>query len=380
MKGPKEARQKTMNVGVIGLGDCSLNRFLPQLANDKRYKLASVVEIASQQEKLSALGRSLGRNASDVRYTKLLCPFEQIPEDFYKGLDIVYVASPNEYHLPQTIRSLYNPVLTVVEKPLVVSKQELAGLMGVVEKENSSDKLVVQDHYTLKPPSLYAIQKIPEWVRKYGQIEGAKVTFFEEGNLVGQPREKWLISPSAGGGDGIDVGVHGTGVLVKVLGADFTRCEKVEVYDMYPNHKFQCETGFYAEYIAEGEHFAPTERPNVIMKIAKGVKNHQAKTVEVKLERANLTLDYNTDSTGSSRVILRTDSGGHKEIKLKGHEYRTLLDELFKIRTESGGPYLTLEDARKSLGAIFMAYDKIGGVSNMKLERTFSAIEDFVYR
>lgn len=380
MKGPKEAQHKRVNVGVIGLGDCSLNRFLPQLANDKRYELVSVVEIVSSQEKMRALERSLGHNANNVRYTQLLCPFEQIPEEFYKGLDMVYIASPNEYHLPQAIRSLYNPVLTVVEKPLVANKQELAGLAGVIEKENSSSKLVVQDHYTLKPPSMFALKRLPEWVRKYGQIKGAKVTFFEEGNLVGHPREKWLISPSAGGGVGIDVGVHGASVLERIFGADFTRCEKVEVYDMFPNQKFQCETGFYAEYIAEGEHFAPAEKPNVVMKIAKGVKSHQAKTVEVKLERANVTLDYNPDLSGNSRVRLRTESGGDQEVRVKGHEYKSLLDELVKIRTGTSGPYLTLEDARKSLGAIFMAYDKIGGVSNMKLERTFSAIEDFVYR
>jgi len=411
-------RDRKIKVGIVGLGDVSIKRFIPELMENPYFELCSVVDVLSESEKLPII-RDMRRN-DNVKYFQIQ-PFEKIPEEFFDGVDVVYVASPNEFHMYQTLNSIYR-TFTVTEKPLVRNKGELTALKLETDdiKGDYSSRLFCQDHYIFKPVTMYAFAEVPRLLDNYGKIEHIKVTFFEEGNLQGLEREKWLMSPTSGGGVFIDTGCHMAGILVKVFNGEFIDCEKPGLFDMYPNYDFQCETGFYDKFSVKGEYFIPNHN-NVEMKIAKGVKRHQAKTIEVNLENADLILNYMKLGRDSEFVGNRirkyrchdsgfeyTDGTKIKNIdgselneleeglyliedgvcrnlidngrdEFKRHEYQNLLDKIRECMENGNKPFLDIEYAERALHPVFMSYEKVGGVNNMKLERTFYVIEDFVY-
>ena len=411
-----------IKIGVIGPGDVFQKRFLPQLAKQDKFELCSVVDVLPESEKMPIIENALG--ATNIRYHQI-CPYDQTPQQFFEGLDVVYISSPNEFHVYQTLDSLGNGLFTITEKPLLRNKSDLRVLRssGIKIDEHYS-RLFCQDHHILKPVTMCSFDRFPELIKQYGPITHAKVTFFEEGNLQGLPREKWLISPEAGGGVFIDIGVHMAGIVTKAMGGEFADCNDVRLFDMYPNYNFRCETGFYGNFIVRGDYFAPSTGSNVEMKIAKGVNsvkggissrtpNHEVKVIELNLSDADLLLNYMrlgaeheyvgkkirkpfgsgleyADSRGKINCKEEVEPGFYlikdgfcrnlmdKEVQNPKDEYSRLLC-MVQESLETGSPFLSFDDAERALNAVFMAYDKSGGVTNMQLERTYGHIRDFIY-
>ncbi len=412
-----------IKTGAIGLGDVFMYRLLPQLNRHGSFELHSVADVVPENGKMEYISRMVRKN--HVQYYQI--EPDRIPESFFDGLDVVYIASPNKFHLPHTLTSLRRGVFAVTEKPLVRNREELDALKRGAETYLSA--LFCQDHHIFKPITLYALDKVPELIADYGQIEHAEVTFLETGNLQGLERGRWLISPEAGGGIFIDIGTHMAAILTKVFRGEFADCDEPQLYNMYPEyvypnlkHSLHCETGFYGRFSVQGEWFSPSESPNVTMRIAKGVgssrkrsnlpgmPNNEAKIIEVNLESADLLLNYmplgaNSEYNGN-RISKRPGSGlqygGKDEIRhevelgpgfylikdgvctnlMNGiderHEYLTLLDKI-DDSLRSGSPFLDIYDAEKALRAVFMAYDKAGGVDNMRLENGYGDTKGLVY-
>src|SRR3989304_4139823 len=99
-----------VKTGIIGIGDVSIERCLPQLRIHDSFELVSVADVVPEDEKISHITNG---------YAKYYQIDGKIPESFFDGLDVVYIASPNKFHLPQTLTSVYNGAFTVTEKPLV---------------------------------------------------------------------------------------------------------------------------------------------------------------------------------------------------------------------------------------------------------------------
>ena len=353
--------KKTFNVGIIGVGDCA-KRFAPQATMHPGLRIVTAADIAPEEEKRPLLENIVKHPVNYFRLT----PDMHLPPSFFEGLNAVYISSPNDSHLYQTIESMQQGKLTVTEKPLVRNAGELLALEAVA-RQGLPGYLFAQDHYAFKPATIYAKEKVPELAKQYGQITGIDVAFLEKGNLTGLPREKWLISPMAGGGVMIDTGVHMATVLNQVAGARFTECNRAEAFDFYPQYNFQCETGTYAEFTAEGQHIAAAQpgKPNVVMRIAKGVDQQQKKiTFTFEKGGAKLMIDYDAN------VARITTSAGETEEKITGpHEYSLVADEMYTILRDGRVPNLTHDSAKRALHPVFMYYQKLGGTSNMRLNK-----------
>jgi len=357
-----------IKIGLIGLGDCTLKRFFPQLAKEGSFEIAKAADVDLEHGKLSTVQAVSG----NVQAYLLPPGATELPEEFFDGLDIVYIASPHSaigspygFHFTQTLQSLKHRIFTVTEKPLVKDERELSELEKIVKSERVSDLLFAQDHYLLKPTSMYAMKHFPEWIEKYGKIESIDGFFLEVGNLQGLEREHWLIDRDKGGGLLIDTGVHLFSIITKIAGAKVTRCDEAVAIDMFPEVGFKGETGFYGRLTAEGDNIVPSESPNIIVRVAKGYRTDN-KSMVLHLEKADITLDY---ASGDYKVIVKPKDAEGQSIQLTKdypHEYRTLAEMVRNSLTKGEKPFLTIDDAGKSLRSVFMCYDRLGG-SNMKL-------------
>ena len=48
----------------------------------------------------------------------------RVDSEFFDGLDVVYVASPNRFHADQTTQSLHNEKVTITEKTFGINREE----------------------------------------------------------------------------------------------------------------------------------------------------------------------------------------------------------------------------------------------------------------
>lgn len=404
-----------VKVGAIGAGNVFIDRFLPKLIEHENFELAAVADVFPAAKKLPSV-RSVTGNG-DIRYVEVR-EHQKVPDEFFDDVEAVCITSPNEFHAEQTLESLYHGKFTITEKPIVRNMMELSEFkrMASCAKKDYASRIFCADHYALKPTSAYAAAKLPELIGRYGKIESVKVTFFEGENLRGLPREKWLISPEAGGGVLIDTGSHMAGIVTKVFKGEFVDYGKSLFFDMYPSENFGCETGFYGEFMVGGEYFKQPEKPNVVMKIAKGVgsgnngsvksRDYRCKLIEVNLENADLLLNYmkmgnNSCYTGkrafkSYGAVSGLDAGlhlirdgvcknltaGDEGKALLSHEYVALYDKVYGSLRKGDEPFLRIDDAEKALRPIFTTYDRNGGVYGIKknLKSTFSEIQDFIHK
>ncbi len=407
-----------IRVGIIGFGEVSRYRFLPELIKHDGFELTSVADILPEYDAFNGVTRPDG-----VKYHKLDSGNNyKIPPEFFDKVDVVYIASPNGYHVSQTVKALLSyGKFVITEKPVARTREELDTLNSVTDNDGYSSKLFCQDHYIFKPINRFALETdvVPELISKYRPIKNIKVTFFEGGGTLDGPRGKWIISPEAGGGVYIDIGPHMNGVLYKVFKAEFVNRRNPKsnpkLYDMYSKRDFKCETGFYDKFLVKGEYFERLEKPNVVMKIAKGVKTNKtrsgyrmpdfrAKMIEVNLNGVDLLMNYEDLHDCSEYVgnrIKKERGSGLKYLKGKGikndsslglaagihlikdgacenlmtdyfkqkfsaKEYQALLDIVENWIRNGGEPYLDVHYAEQSHKAIFNAYDSVGGVQYMK--------------
>ncbi len=411
-----------IRTGVIGFGDVSKKRFFPQLIGHDGFELASVADILPEYDAFSGVTKPSG-----VEYHKLdINDNYQIPEDFFGSVDVVYIASPNGYHVSQIVKALLSHgKFVVTEKPVARTREELDILKSATGINDYSSRLFCQDHYIFKPISRFASGVASELIDKDGPIEDIKVTFFESGGTLSGPRGRWLISPLAGGGVYIDIGPHMSGILYKVFNTEFVDCKEPELYDMCSNHNFQCETGIYDEISIRGEHVR--EGTTAKIKIAKGVdtvktkSGHEmpdlrAKIIEVNLENADLLvnfedlhdcseyvgnrikkerhsgLEYSDKTKIRNGMELRSgfyliENGACKNLmdagvkkKFSANEYRALLDAVERWIRDGSSPDLDIRYAEQSHKAVFKAYDSAGGVHDMKgkLKGSFGDIMGFL--
>ncbi len=190
---------------IIGLGIFGEKRLIPGFAKAQNAELVAIYK------------RDLPSARQKAQQFSIPRAYDNIPNLLAdKEIDAVFVATPNNLHLPQTLQAAAAGKHVLVEKPMALSVGECQQMIQGCSKANVHLMVGQSQRF------LNVVQRTREIVQsgELGKIIFAKThyTFHVERS----PR-KWVWDKAvAGGGPVFDLGVHCVDLLRYVLNQDVT--------------------------------------------------------------------------------------------------------------------------------------------------------------
>ncbi len=178
---------RKLNWGVAGLGGFAENSVLPTLNMLAKSKIVSLY--SHDLKRAQTLG---------VQYSAKA--FSDFDDFLQSGIDVVYIASSNNFHYEQTIKSARAGKHILCEKPLAVSSAEAKEMVKVCKENNVF--LSVNYVYRFHP----LVRKAKELLERgmLGQVISISGSF----NIDYPPNENYRFRKEAGGGPLRDLGTH----------------------------------------------------------------------------------------------------------------------------------------------------------------------------
>src|SRR5690606_14566137 len=115
-----------LGVGFAGAGSYAARRRPPHVQQHEHARLQGVVP---------ATGLNAQQKAEKFGFEYCTTEIEAIPQD--EGVDVVFIATRHSTHADFTIRALESGKHVFVEKPMVVSEEQLKGVRATYEKATS---------------------------------------------------------------------------------------------------------------------------------------------------------------------------------------------------------------------------------------------------
>ena len=190
------------NVALIGCGGIAVNH-LQAIGYLDNVKVVALCDI--KPEKAQALNEKFGLNAKI--YTDYI---EMLNTE---KLDAIHVATPHYLHAPMTIEALNRDVNVFLEKPMCMTRQEIADMLDAEKNSNARACVCFQNRYN---PSTLMAKKVAEEdggaISAYGCIfwERTKPYYTESG---------WRGTyATEGGGVLINQAIHTLDLVCQFLG------------------------------------------------------------------------------------------------------------------------------------------------------------------
>jgi len=180
----------SINWGIIGAG-----RIARKFAEDfKAVQNGKLIAIASRSKERSS------EFAKAFEMPKYYDSYEAMLQN--KNIDIVYIATPHNFHFEQIKLCLNKGKSVLCEKPVTVNTAELDILIQLAK---SKELFFMEAMWTYYLP---AIQKCVEWIQDsiIGEIKQIQVSFGFIGDLNSKLR---LSDPNLAGGALLDIGIYG---------------------------------------------------------------------------------------------------------------------------------------------------------------------------
>jgi predicted dehydrogenase len=193
------ANTKQFGWGIIGTG-----RIARDFASDLRFAHgAKLVAVLSREQKSAE--EFCTNAASGTAY----CDMDRFMAD--PAIDIVYVASPNNMHLPQALRAIRAGKAVLVEKPLAPSETEAA----VIAREAArTGTLVMEAMWIAFLPGIMAVKKLIQ-DGAIGEVRSISGALSYKNEFDPQSR---LFNKAMGGGALLDLGVYLLSLTMQIMG------------------------------------------------------------------------------------------------------------------------------------------------------------------
>ncbi len=244
-------------------------------------KAAGAKGIEGKEDRLSSMG------ISSENYYKIP-EGSKIPEDFFKGLDIVHISDPNEFHAPQTIQSLGKNKITVTEKTWGVNRAEFSDVCRHIRESGMEGRAYLHLHYIHKTLTTGLESILARYSEQEGRIGKVSATFFETVRDEDIRRKDWLLSAD-NGGIFMDW-IHPFEILRFGARADTLKLGSAEQFIVNPNYSDTDPTGIHARLKVSGKYFSNAATAS--LRLAKGASEGR-KSVRFVFESGNyLDLDY----------------------------------------------------------------------------------------
>ncbi len=175
--------------GLIGLGVIS-RKFAKGLAFVPD---AEIYAVASRsQEKADAFGAEFGA-------TKCYGNYEDLAKD--PNVDVAYIGTPNNYHLPQTLLCLKAGKHVLCEKPFAVNAKEAKAMIDCAREESL---FLMDAFWTRYFPAMYKLRELVA-EKVIGDVMLVTADFGGRGPVVPEKRH---FNPDLAGGAMLDVGSY----------------------------------------------------------------------------------------------------------------------------------------------------------------------------
>ncbi|MBU5537522.1 MAG: Gfo/Idh/MocA family oxidoreductase [Candidatus Aenigmatarchaeota archaeon] len=332
------------NLGTVGLGHW-VKRLYEVLKQYKEINLVKTIGTRAFDDKKEELEKY---GISEDRYFRIN-PGDPLPEKFFEDLDIVYIASPNQFHKSQTIQSLENGKVTVTEKTFATNKEDFYEILKFIRDNRFENKVTIHLHYLSKALTNELRKRLPEFIEKYGKITRISATFFEKTNSE-DARRTWLFKPE-NGGIFLDW-IHPIEITSHVLRADSFKLVDARTFVVQPLYDTVNPSAVECRFILKGENFKDSE---IVVRVGKGFELEHKK-FRIKFEDAVVDLNYL-----STEEEISTGRRGEMEIFNDGHQtvvpqgplsYEVMIQEMLRM-IKGTPPNLSLEEIKKFYGPIW---------------------------
>jgi predicted dehydrogenase len=196
-----------LRVGIIGVGHVARRAHIPAWRALRDVEVAAVCDIESGV--LAETAKSFG----------IAAPFSGFRELLASDVDIVSVCTPNALHFPVALEALEAGKHVLCEKPLGVSAAEATALGNAADARG----LMLMTHHQLRfdGPALAARACVDSG--RLGRVHHARVRVLRRDRIP--PSPGFLDRALAGGGAGLDLGVHALDMALWLMG--FPRATRV---------------------------------------------------------------------------------------------------------------------------------------------------------
>ncbi len=350
----------TYNLGTIGLGHW-VKRLHEVLKKKQEIKLVKTVGTRSFDDKKEEL---LKYGISESNYYQAEAG-KSLPNNFFEGVDIVHIASPNQFHKLQTMQSLENGKVTVTEKTFATNKEDFDRILSFIRNNRLENKVTIHLHYLSKALTAELRRRLPELVRKHGKITGISATFFEKTDEE-DARRSWLFKPE-NGGVFMDW-VHPISIITNVLGADNWRLSNTKTFIAQPEYDKVNPTAVEARFQIEGVNF---QNANAIIRVGKGLDVEQKK-IRINFEHATVYLEYlsteqEITSGGRGRMKIITTDEMETVNPIGPLSYEIMIEEMMNM-LKGNKPHISLSDFEKIYAPEWMFQKISRGISPIKDE------------
>ncbi len=302
-------------------------------------KAAGANGIEGKEARLSSMG------ISPENYYKIP-EGSKIPEDFFKGLDIVHISDPNEFHASQTLQSLEKNKITVTEKTWGVNRTEFSGVCRRISENGMEGRAYLHLHYIHKTLTTGLESLLMRYSKQEGKVENVSATFFETVRDEDIRRKNWLLS--AGNGGIFMDWIHPFEILRFGARADTFKLDNVEQFIVNSSYSATDPTGIHARLKVSGKYFSNTAIAS--LRLAKGASAAR-KSVRFVFESGNyLDLDYadseaEFSSNDRGSWTFYKDGKAAKSARPAGPDTSELLVNDIISMCRGGHPGMSLEEA-----------------------------------
>ena len=265
-------KQNKYQLGSIGVGGHWFRRIYYSMKKDGRMEPGKGVGVSPYRNRshLQSFGITQDKYYQ-IEFDEEGKPTAKIPQQFFEGLDVIHIASWNQYHSEQTKQSLENDLITVTEKTLATTQEQFIDTIDFIKEGGYSKKVAVNLHYLGKSATRALMKDDPKLLlkalKKYGRINRVEATFFEDLNTEDE-RRTWLYKKE-NGGIWMDWGPHPSAILVNQCGAIFQECVNAELFIVRPEYHPVYPTGILADFKIQGENFSTNSIASI--RVAKGL-------------------------------------------------------------------------------------------------------------
>jgi predicted dehydrogenase len=344
-------------LGGIGAGGHWYGR-LHEFLKD-RVELEKAVGITRFEDKRAIL-ESYGLTKD--RYFQVVVG-ASLPDAFFEGIDVVHVASHNQFHEHQTRDCLEHEKVVVVEKTLAISEEATETLLRSVRRNGHEGRVTPHVHYLDK--ALTLTWKNELWsraLRDSGRLVRATGTFIEDVSEE-DLRRQWLFKPE-NGGIFMDW-IHPSAMLAHVAGAHFAECLEATGYVVNPAYDPSNPTGVEARFALTGKDLAPGCTATI--RVGKGFPpGVRFKKMRLEFERGgalDLTfLDTETEiETGRKGTWVWDLEGQVEKGRATGpSSYELLVEEMVMMLEGKGSP-LSLDEIREIFRPVWITLAALKG-------------------
>jgi dihydrodiol dehydrogenase / D-xylose 1-dehydrogenase (NADP) len=198
----------TIRWGILGAG-----RIAKKFAEDfKVVNNGTILAVASRSQDRS------NEFAHEFEIPKAYSSYEEMVKN--SDIDVVYVATPHNFHFEHASLCLNNGKSVLCEKPVTVNSAEFELLQNLAKEKNLFFMEALWTYY------LPAILQAMDWIRegKIGAVKQLQVSFGFPGDMDEKMR---LANPNLAGGALLDIGIYGIAMAELVFDEELEKIQSM---------------------------------------------------------------------------------------------------------------------------------------------------------